>query len=60
MEFSHDEQSYFDIIVNWNYSIVNVQALILCIEDSTWFEKNSTLLRDNPYGSSVIIKTQSE
>lgn len=60
MEFSHDEQSYFDIIVNWNYSIVNVQALILCIEDSTRFEKNSTLLRDNPYGSSVIIKTQSE
>lgn len=39
MEFPHDEQSYFGIIVNWDYSLVNVQTLVLSIEGSPWFEK---------------------
>lgn len=60
MEFLHDEQSYFGIIVNWDYSLVNVQTLVLSIEGYPWFEKNSTLLHDNPRGSNAITKTQSE
>lgn len=39
MEFPHDEQSYFGIIVKWDYSLVNVQTLVLSIEGSPRFEK---------------------
>lgn len=61
MEFPHDEQSYFGIIVKWDYSLVNVQTLVLSIEGSLRFEKNSMLLHDNTCGSSsAITKTQSE
>lgn len=39
MEFLHDEQSYFGIIVNWDYSLVNVQTLVLSIEGSPGLKK---------------------
>lgn len=32
MEFPHDEQLYFDLIVNWHYSLVIVQAWVILLK----------------------------
>lgn len=54
MEFPHDEQSYFGIIVNWHYSVD------VSIEGSTRFEKILHFSVTTQCGNSVITKTQSE